>query len=214
MLVTGESLGELGGGEKAQRDRRVLLDEVPSPVGRRSFRGDYPQWDDVRALEAAEPDLSKYAGTIVSLALRRAKMVDQLPNLRTGAGRHHEVMAIVRLGARVLADMTGDEWLVAEVDRWVDDQPDLGSENTLITRILPWAVTDEWGGLVARNGGEPPAYVEEGLVHLHPDNSSAAWQRELRKRGKTDRLDSTEAIRAQLRAMGIKGSTVVRAGRW
>ena len=212
VLITGESLGELGGGEKAQRDRRVLLDEVPSPVNRLSRHGDYPQWEDIKQIEKDDPDLSVYAGTMVMLALQNAEIVDEVNSLRTGAGRHHEVMAILRVGARVIAAITGEEWVVDQVDNWTMEQPDLGSENTLITRVLPWAITDEWGKVVNRNGGEPPAFVEDGLVHLHPDWLAAVWQKELRKRGKTDRLDSAEAIRAQLRAMGIKGSKSVRVG--
>ena len=212
VLITGESLGELGGGEKAQRDRRVLLDEVPSPVNRKSVHGDYPQWDDIKTLERQDPDLSEYAGTMVMLALQNSDLVDEINTLRTGAGRHHEVMAILRVGARVISAITGETWVTETVDQWTKEQPDLGSENTLITRVLPWAITDEWGKMVGRNGGEPPAFVEDGVVHLHPDWLAAIWQKELRKRGKTDRLDSAEAIRAQLRAMGIKGSKSVRIG--
>ena len=212
VVEGGANVIELGGGEKAQRDRRVLLDEVPSPVNRLSRHGDYPQWEDIKQIEKDDPDLSVYAGTMVMLALQNAEIVDEVNSLRTGAGRHHEVMAILRVGARVIAAITGDEWVVDQVDNWTMEQPDLGSENTLITRVLPWAITDEWGKVVNRNGGEPPAFVEDGLVHLHPDWLAAVWQKELRKRGKTDRLDSAEAIRAQLRAMGIKGSKSVRVG--
>jgi hypothetical protein len=212
VLITGESLGELGGGEKAQRDRRVLLTDVPSPVGRKSTKGDYPQWDDVKRLERVEGDLSKYAGTMVMLALQREHMIGEVTDLRTGHGRHHEVLAILRNAARILADIIDDESVVRLVDAWCEGQRDFGSENTLVTKLLPWAIIDEFGQMIDRMGGEPPAFVENGLVYLHPDRLAAAWQKELRKRGKNDRLDSPEAIRAQLRALGITGSVFKRTG--
>jgi len=212
ILITGESLGELGGGEKAQRDRRVLLTEVPSPVGRKSTKGDYPQWDDVKRLERLEGDLSKYAGTMVMLALQREHLIGEVTDLRTGHGRHHEVLAILRNAARILADIVDDHTIVERVDAWCASQRDFGSENTLVTKLLPWAVVDEFGKMVDRMGGEPPAFVEDGIVYLHPDRLASAWQKELRKRGKTDRLDSPEAIRAQLRALGITGSVFKRTG--
>jgi len=212
ILVSGESLGELGGGEKAQRDRRVLLTNVPSPVGRKSVKGDYPQWDDVKRLERLEGDLSKYAGTMVMLALQREHMVGEVTDLRKGHGRHHEVLAILRCSARILADMVDDESIVGRVDAWCEQQRDFGSENTLITKLLPWAIIDEFGKMVERMGGEPPAFVEDEIVYMHPDRLAAAWQKELRKRGKNDRLDSPEAIRAQLRALGITGSVFKRTG--
>ena len=87
LVVSGESLGLKD--QKALTDRAVLL-PVPSPVGRKSLRGDWPQWDDIVALTEDHPDLSDYAGTIVQMALRHAGLVADLKKLRVGGGRHAE----------------------------------------------------------------------------------------------------------------------------
>jgi hypothetical protein len=218
VLLSGESLGL--GDEKAHRDRSVRVD-VPSPVGRMSLHDPTrPQIDDIKDLERAHPDLSEFAGAIVHLVLQREKMLRDLPVLRGPAGRHNEIKAIVRLGARVLADILhepgekdGDppvydaSWLVETVDRWARAQQDMGAANTLVTRVLPWALNhEEWRH---RDSPiyNPPVYIDKyGQIWVDAAKLGAEWRKEMARQRVNDRLSTDEAIVAQLRAIGITTS--------
>lgn len=210
ILISGESLGLSD--EKAQRDRSISID-VPSPIGRMSLRdSDRPQIDDIKALEREHPDLTAYAGTFVQMALQQAKTLESLPALRGPAGRHYEIKAIIRLGARVLATMVAgngydESWIVETVDRWAANQQDLGQANSLLIKVLPWALSDERWAFFSSSVGGPPAYIDrQGLVWVNVERLAAAWQKECRQRGINDRLGTEDAIRAQLRAIGCVDS--------
>lgn len=211
ILLSGESLGLSE--EKAHRDRSISVD-VPTPVGRMSRHDPArPQIDDIMELERRYPNLTEFAGSLVQSALQQDSMLRQLSTLRGPAGRYNEIKAILRLGARVLHGMLHDPaeeggydagWIVGRVDDWCIGQQDLGQANTLLTRILPWALHHrEWRHLGSAVGN-PPAYIDrEGQIWCHVERLAAEWQTEMRRRGLHDRLSNESAIRAQLRAIGV-----------
>lgn len=157
ILVTGESLGM--NLQKALMDRSIVLN-VPSPKGRMSKRGDWPQWEDVLDLMAEFPDekggLSMVAGWYVQEALRVSdKAMASLKEVkRKGSGRLNDKMAVIRTGARLLDYLCGQEDAfeglgehATRVEAWIEQQETLGwldRDNTFTTQILPWALRT-WG---------------------------------------------------------------------
>lgn len=209
ILVTGEALQMSD--QKALRDRAVLL-QVPSPTQRRSTHDkDRLQWDDVVALTQQYPDLTVMAGTMVQLALRHAGQVQELPNLRGAEGkRFGDKIAILRVGARVLARMTGDLGHVDEVDAWVDEQEDTGNENSLTLKILPIALAAlNWPSAIEPgiHGGPPtPVLVrdpdEQAFGVWYSVDGLAEWWFK-HKNGRIEvRTETKDALTQQARAMG------------
>lgn len=199
IMISGESIDLRS--EKAHRDRSVEITGVPSPKTRMSLKDpSRPQIDDVMAMMAR--DLTAYSGTMVMLALQQGHWVDRIKELRGAAGRHNEVMAIVRTGARVLDGILERSWAVPLVDAWADQQVDLGSENTLVTKVLPWVLLESHG---ANWTSSHPGYFgfldDRTGMWLHAETIAALYQKEIRSRGKTDRLDSVDALIAQLKDM-------------
>lgn len=140
-------------------DRSIVLN-VPSPKGRMSKRGDWPQWEDVLDLMAEFPDekggLSMVAGWYVQEALRVSdKAMASLKEVkRKGSGRLNDKMAVIRTGARLLDYLCGQEDAfeglgehATRVEAWIEQQETLGwldRDNTFTTQILPWALRT-WG---------------------------------------------------------------------
>ena len=199
FCVSGESLGSIMN-EKAQRDRAIQL-EVPSPVGRISRHGDYSQWDDITNLQNRySKDLTQLAGTIVQMILCEAETAKQFRDLRGGGGRHNDKIGVLRVGARVLAKITGKAKIVARVDAWCGLQEDLGDENFLVTLVLPQLLamavpqTNAFGG--------PPVFVRNGVVWIHVQKTVTEWRR-ISKVGERYRdLVSAQSILSQLKALG------------
>lgn len=224
LVVSGESLGLTD--QKALTDRAVLL-PVPSPVGRKSLKGDYPQWDDVVALTEDHPDLSDYSGTIVQMALRHAGEASELKKLRVGVGRHADTLATLRVGARLLRSMMGEQalGLVDTVDRWVVEQSRTytGQENALTLKLLPmalantgWLVRPEPPNDVQRKVATP-VFVnhEDGTVWFSPQLLSEWWAREPKgNRRIVERTESKESLEKQARALGLGGAKGVGRKDW
>lgn len=155
ILITGEALGM--GSQKALRDRAVLL-EVPSPVGRMSLLGDYPQWEDVKDLQARFPKgkekggLAVMAGWFVQAALSLADQVDTVvrTNKRMGSGRRSDKFAVLLAGAMALDAFVGHDDAFSgtgphavRVARWVTEQSkstELDKDNTVTLSMIPWAL--------------------------------------------------------------------------
>lgn len=220
LCVTGEGLGLHY--QKALLDRAVLL-EVPSPVGRKSVHGDYPQWDDVLALRDRHPDLTAFAGSIIELALANADdAVAEIKSLRVGTGRYADKAAILRAGARSLARLVGSDydtdWIIELTDQWVESdrrENDRGAENVLTMRILPAALSRlgwpdrPYGPDPSRRTPMTPAFVtkevngEPESVWFSPTLLAEWWEREP---GPTSsRTDTSEALEQQARALGLGG---------
>ncbi len=215
ILVSGEGSGSMMS-EKAMSDRAVRL-TFESPKGRRSARdSERAQWDDVVALEARyggrTSGLTAVAGTLVAQILARASLLPSLPSLRLSeAGRHADKMAILRMGARVLADVTGDQSHVDRVDQWVSEQVDTGAANVAVNEIIPWALMSAGGGVPRSAVGWQPAYYDEqdGCVWVHVGRLSKAWLDRNRLPDRARQLGTEEAIRTELRSIlgATKGST-------
>ena len=210
ILLSGEALQMST--QKALKDRAVLL-EVPSPVERRSKNDpNRPQWDDIVQLSLRHPDLTTMAGTMVQLALQQAHWVDKLAELRgSNAKRFGDKIAILKVGARVLAGMTGDDRHIERVETWVEQQEDTGAENALTLKILPTALQilgfpDRVYGperdmpptpVFMRPAGQPLEGVWFSVNHL------ALWWAQYRRNGIESRTESREAIDQQARALGL-----------
>lgn len=209
IMVSGEALQMHH--QKALIDRAVML-EVPSPIGRRSLRNpERRQWEDIVELRRKySDDLTQMAGTIVQLALQHADLVRTIRDLvPESGGRFGDKIAVVRMGAHLLGEMTGDESHIRRVDEWADVQEDLGSENTLTTKLIPMALRQTgWRDRVERPEGRWPATPvvvdRNGTVWFHCENL-AAWWEEMRHGRVEQRTESAEAIRDQARALGLGG---------
>lgn len=215
LVVSGESLGLHD--QKALVDRAILLD-VPSPVGRKSLRGDYPQWDDIVALRERHPDLTDHAGSIVEMALGAAPLVGDLKALRIGSGRHADALATVRTGARLLRSILSDypyDWIVELADQWAERAAAnySGKENVLTLKLIPLAL-ERTGWLTKPDGPNPasrqvatPAFIEaEDTVWFSPKLLAAWWEREPPVNKKVNaRVESAVALEQQARELGLGG---------
>lgn len=214
LVVSGESLGLHD--QKALVDRAVLLD-VPSPTGRRSVHGDYPQWDDIIRLRTTYPDLTEFAGSLVELALQQEEIVYGLKNFRVGAGRHADVLAILRVGARILREMLGgDSGLVDRVDEWCHNAADAytGNENALTLRLIPaalaytgWKTRPEAPDQMHRQVATPVFIHEKDDTVWFSPQLLAEWWKTAPRGGKKIqlRVESKQALEQQARDMGLGG---------
>lgn len=209
LVLSGEALGL--GTQKALMDRAVQL-EVPSPKGRTSlYDPSRPQWDDIVALRAAHPDLTAYAGEYVQQALEGAEeALRDVKRLRPGPGRWADKIAVVRAGARLLARMSGADWVVEEVDAWAAEQQDVGAENTLTLRVLP-VILRSIGRTDKPNGPDPgrnqtatPVLVMGDEIWFSPSLCADWWHLRYRT-GVNFRTETAEALTQQARALGLGG---------
>lgn len=210
ICLSGESLPIRS--QKALVDRAVMLD-VPSPTQRRSLHNpENLQWADIVKVRTTHPDLTAYAGWYVSHALKMRDRVLEIPLLVPdgGAGRWGDKMAVVRFGARMLAEFTGDDTWVERVDAWVLDQYDLGNENTLTLKVLPeaLAMTNWLSRPVVADRGNPatPAFVDEQrIVWFSPMNLGQWWKQH--QKGQIEvRTETADALQQQARALGLGGA--------
>jgi hypothetical protein len=206
LVISGEGLGSVMS-EKAMRDRAVSL-EISSPKDRMSLKDPTrKQWDDIEALQqhyGGKPsDLSKVAGTIVGLVLSRASMLADLSALRTSSGRHGDKMAIIRMGARILADVTGDESHVERVDAWCSGQGDGGNINYVIAEIVPWFLRANL--MPTSANGHQAVYWDDktATVWVSPARLADAWRARQGLSPRERQLGAEDAIRAELKANGV-----------
>jgi hypothetical protein len=213
VVLSGEHLAVTK--QKALADRTLLL-EVTSPTERTSLHDPSKlQWEDITETKRRYPDLTEASGTLMQMALANLDVVDQFDELRTTSGRFGDKMAIVRVGARLLARLTGDEGWVAIVDAWVGEQRDLGDENALTLDLLPWALrAHSWPSRVDPPNGRWPAtptFVKDGQVRFNAENLSE-WVGEMKHGRISLRLETADALRQQAGALGITGTEQVRVG--
>lgn len=206
LVVSGEGLGTVMS-EKAMRDRAVQL-EVTSPKGRVSLKDpSRPQWDDIQDLMArygGKPeDLTAVAGTLVSLVHRHADMLPEMKNLRTSSGRHGDKMAIIRMGARILAKITDDESHIERVDYWCSTQTDEGSVNFAISEIIPWFLRSNL--LPTSANGNIAAYYDAktDTVWVSPQKLADAWKARNGLSSRERQLGTEDAIRQELKANNV-----------
>jgi len=208
ILVSGEGSGTMMS-EKAMSDRAVKL-TFSSPKGRMSLRDpERPQWDDVVALQerygGTTGGLTAVSGTLVAMVLARASLLSSLASLRPpGAGRHADKMAILRMGARVLADLTGDQSHVARVDAWVEAQVDTGAANLMVNEIVPWVLRQGGGGVPTMAKGWVPAFYspQSGTVWVHSGQLADRWHERSNLSARERQLGTQAAIDTELAALG------------
>lgn len=200
--------------QKALMDRAVMLD-VPSPTSRVSKRDpERKQWLDILDMRSRHPDLSEFSGTLVAEVLSRKGMVSDIPSLVPDAhGRWGDKIAVVRMGARLLADMVDDPRIVERVEKWVEDQEFFGNENTLTMKLIPTALSRTgWQNKPKGPEGRwpaTPAFKDmDGTIWFSP-RLLAEWWSEL-KHGRVEaRVESEEALVQQARALGLGGTAQI-----
>ena len=204
VVISGEGLGALGL-EKALLDRAIRL-EVTSPKGRKSVVDPTrPQWDDIKdLLKEWDHDLTQVAGTIVQLALSEMENVDRLRSLRSGNGRHADKIAILRIGARVLAGMVQDSKWVEVVDDWCRAYEDIGTENVLTTQILPRMLRERTAGIPRKASGHEPVFVDKArqVVWYNEQRVADVWVDQYAKTPRERQLGTLSSIKGQRVALG------------
>lgn len=201
VVLSAEGLGGIRA-EKAMLDRVVLLG-VGSPVGRRSTKGDYPQYDDIKTLrDRYNRDLSQLAGWYVQKALYWWELegAGTFKELRMGDGRHGWKIATLRLGGRLLSWMTGESGWAERVDEWCMGQSAAGLNDRLVLDIIPQALnaSNLMGGLPRTPSGRPMVYVDEHRAVWFSISSLADWwRREHRFDKRALQLGSAEALQQQ-----------------
>lgn len=222
ILISGEGLDVTK--QKALADR-VLQLPVPSPTRRMSLRDSTrKQWFDIVELRDRWPDLTVFTGHLVVLALQQAGLVDQLEQLRGDSdGRHADKLAVLRLGARILSAITGDQHHIDVVDRWVGQVEDIGSENVLTLSLVP-----EYLGLAGAVGRPErrtfaPHHSVPTPVLIRPDANGttavwvntvllAQWWKEHQNGKVESRTETAEALKQQATELGMKGERAGTAG--
>jgi hypothetical protein len=208
LVISGEGLGLHG--QKALMDRSVLL-SVPSPTNRLSKAGGGRlQWEDIQDLRDRYPDLTVFAGSIVQLALGQTGVVPDIKKYREGRGRHADKMAVLRLGARILYEMSDAMWVVDQVDSWIANQKDTGNENALTLTLVPKALAltgfkdrpdgpDEMRKITAT-----PVFVDRTNTVWFSPKLLALWIE--RNSGRMAvRLETEQALTDQARVLGLGG---------
>lgn len=222
-IITAESVNLLD--QKAYMDRAISL-TLRSPQSRMSRHdATRPQIDDIDDLRARYGgDLSCLAGHVVSAILQRRVLVtaERFRAYRSGyPGRHADKLAILKMGAFVLADILGPgyEWVETNVRRWIDEQDYDPNANRLTRRLIPDALTllgvhdtpKHWEGNAPspvlikkdKNGVEA---VWVNTRHL------ALWWHAHTKGRIEERTDTEDALTQQADALGMKGRKAGETG--
>ncbi len=221
IMLSGEGFGL--NDEKALPDRVIQID-LPSPKGRMSLHDPTrSQWDDIVQFKADNPDLTTAAGTLTQLALQQAELVEQLGSLRPSGGRHGDKLAVIRLGARVLAAVTGDPSHIDRVDAWCGLQKDTGAENALTKLLIPTAL--HFLGSVEDPvvSDPPPGHGLPTPVLVKPDKEGtlglwvsipllAEWWARHNRGGAEVRLHTQTALEAQAKALDMKSQKAGTSG--
>lgn len=207
ILVSGEGSGTMTS-EKAMRDRSVQL-TFGSPKGRMSLRDTTrPQWDDIMELQSRyggrTGGLTAVSGTLVAQVLARVPLLDELASLRpSGAGRHADKMAILRMGARILDDLLGTDQHSLRVDAWVSEQVDTGAANLAVNEVIPWALRNSGGGIPDSAKGWQAAYYDsrDGTIWISIPRLADRWHERHNLSARERQLGSEDAIRTELKSL-------------
>ncbi|MEU1733339.1 bifunctional DNA primase/polymerase [Streptosporangium sp. NPDC020145] len=217
-IVSAESLNILD--QKAYIDRAIPL-SPEKPSKRISRHGDYPQIDDIKDLEIRyEDELSCLAGHVVSMILQRRHLVTPtlFRKFKAGhSGRHADKLAILQVGAMVLADILGEgfEWIREEVEAWVNAQVYNEGDNRFTRTILRQ--------YIAQNElHEKPTYLDRWQVYapvllakdvngeealwVNIQNLAIWWDKS--NHGRIEkRTDTEDAMKGQARQLGMKSKS-------
>lgn len=217
VVLSGEGVQALHE-QKALIDRCVVL-AVPSPTARPSYNDPARlQWDDIVYLRERFPDLSVLSGWILQAALEAgARWVPKMKELRTGPGRHGTKTGILRVGARILAEVVGGETdIVATVDDWclVSTAQYRNADNTLVLQMLPEYVIT-LVDLPSRPIGNQAVFADRrGDVWFSEHLLAAWWEDRYKHDARRRQTGSRASVKHQREALGItdshKFSTAVR----
>lgn len=210
ILFSGEGTGTTLS-EKAMADRSVRL-QFSSPKDRRSLRDPgADQWQDVLALQTryggTVQGLTAVAGTLVALVLAADAPLSELPELRAGGGRHSDKMAILRTGARVLSQLTGDPSHIRRVDDWVSAQLDTKEINLALNEVIPWALRAAMHPTSARGWQSAYHDLADDTVWVSVARLADQWKNRNNLSPRERQLGAEDAIRAELRANGCDTKT-------
>ncbi len=202
IALSGEGFKELRR-EKALWDRAVVI-SVQSPTGRKSLKDpSRPQWDDIVDLVNANGrDLTQHAGTITQIALQHSSLAQDVRKYRAGSGRFADKNAILRVGARMLAELSEQEEWIGRVDEWVERQEDTEQDNMLTRQLLPSALI--YYSYPMRPMPDCPVFIEDGIVYFN-EPMLAEWWSQGRRSERELQLGSRESIKQQRRALGAEG---------
>ena len=97
---------------------------LPSPAGLSPLRDGRSRFAALMDLRTAHKnDFTVLAGNVVQLVLQRAHYVDQFREQRDDrVAREADKMAVLRVGALVLSDLTGDPSHFRRVEDWIAAQ--------------------------------------------------------------------------------------------
>jgi hypothetical protein len=210
---------------------------LPNPKGRRSVKDPTrPQWDDILDMMnrySGEDGLTVFSGTLVQMILRLAEVrVKEFVALRSRAnsatsGRHADKMAVLRVGARILADLTDDPSHILRVDEWTSGVQDTGDENALTMRLIPEVLTVI--GPISRPiradraphygvptpvliGPSPADPAGPDHMWVHTENLAVWWHQH--RRGKiSERTETAAALDDQAARLGMLGGRAGEAGK-
>jgi hypothetical protein len=241
MVLSAEGIEMLR--ERAMQDRTVTI-TVPSPTGRQSHRGDYPQWDDILSMQHDIGRLSRFAGHYVQRSLMWLQDVGGEEGLRrlaltlrVGTGRQSEKLALVRLGARALAYIAG-EWadrsvrgltvggaggydLVDLVDAWATGQTQDTTTKVgpyLLSTVMPTFISAR--GFIPTHNSAPiePMYIDSnGHLRVNVPGLAVWWinhSRSMSNRDRAQQLGSPSALKAEAKQLGWTSSTPVKGKRY
>lgn len=187
--------------EKANRDRML---EINLETGYRTTDGE--------ALKAA--DVSKGAGTLVSLLFKHRGRLDDLPVLLSGAvDRPSRWRVLLTVGARILSDLLEDESWYTLVKEWSEAIDNTRNQASILVHdILPWA----WGKAQhVRGWGQDNTHTtiynpvwydeDEETFWVNVNLVSERWLERSHLTTRQRQLGTAEAIRTELRACGASG---------
>lgn len=209
VMISGEHLGPVHD-EKAMMDRFIVV-ELPSPADLPALRsGGQSRFDDLMDLRRAHrDDFTSLAGNVVQLVLQRIRYVDEFRQQRDDrAGREADKMAVLRVGALVLADLLGDPAHFRRVEDWIAAQNRVGNEDVLTSKVIPRALRNF--RLPASATDAPPVFHDRntGVVWFSEALLSDWWSEQRCLNERDRRLGSAESMRLQRKALGIDGKGV------
>lgn len=214
MVISAEHIKFLD--QKALTDRFIRL-EFPSPTGRRSkLDSTKDQWYDVMDFKRKHSnDLTKFAGTLVQAALRHVDLLDQLPELTIDTSRFGQQVALMRVGARVLAAVLDDSSHVKRVDAWAESLVYSGAASYVVRTVAP--VTWMNMGQPYTRGNMMPVFLnpDDELFYVCPEKLAEYWHQARRGNGERNlELSTADAIRTELKACGVDTRSKHDVKRW
>ncbi|MGW7356635.1 bifunctional DNA primase/polymerase [Streptomyces sp. NPDC054802] len=134
-VITSEGMPDTWNTQQANRDRFIRV-ELPK-VSDRMSRNDpsRQQIEDINELWGARwgEDFTRLAGTLTAEILRHVDVIEPI----RGGSREEQKYALLRNGARVLAEVTGDQGHAARVDEWIGKQGSRGNASTVTLEAIP-----------------------------------------------------------------------------